>query len=115
MRDKPYALIVGLLLSTAVSAAPPTPEEFLGHPVGAERKLASYAQVLSYLRQVAVTSDRVSIDELGESTLGNENSCLPARMKRLCGCGSLVRSSPITCPSWGASENVSRMRNPSRT
>jgi hypothetical protein len=72
MRDKLLALIVGLLLTTAVSAAPPTPEEFLGHSVGAERKLASYPQVLSYLRQVAAASDRVSIDELGESTLGNE-------------------------------------------
>jgi len=72
MRDKLLALIVGLLLTTAVSAAPPTPEEFLGHSVGAERKLASYPQVLSYLRQVAAASDRVSIDEAGESTLGNE-------------------------------------------
>jgi len=72
MREKLLALIVGLLLSTTVSAAPPTPEEFLGFPVGAERKLASYGQVLAYLRQVAAASDRISIDELGESTLGNE-------------------------------------------
>ena len=72
MRDKLLALIVGLLLSTAVFAVPPTPEEFLGFSVGADRKLASYTQVLSYLRQVAAASDRVSIDELGESTLGNE-------------------------------------------
>ena len=72
MRDKLLALFVGLLLSTAVFAVPPTPEEFLGFSVGTDRKLASYAQVLSYLRQVAAASDRVSIDELGESTLGNE-------------------------------------------
>ena len=59
MRDKLLALIVGLLLSTAVFAVPPTPEEFLGFSVGTDRKLASYTQVLSYLRQVAAASDRV--------------------------------------------------------
>ena len=47
MRVKLLALIVGLLLSSAVSAAPLTPEEFLGFAVGADRKLASYSQVLS--------------------------------------------------------------------
>ena len=72
MRDKLLALSVGLLLSTAVLAAPPTPEEFLGFSVGTDRKLATYPQVLTYLRQVAAASGRVSIDDLGESTLGNE-------------------------------------------
>ena len=71
MRDKLLALIVGLLLATAVSAAPPTPEAFLGFAVGADRKLATYDQVLAYLREVAAASERVSIDELGASTLGN--------------------------------------------
>ena len=54
------------------NAQPPTPEEFLGHPVGADRKLAAYPTVLEYLRKVAEASDRVSIEPAGMSTLGNE-------------------------------------------
>ncbi len=65
--------LLSLLVSFgALGAEPPTPEEFLGHPVGADRKLAPYAQVLDYLRQVAAASDRVSIEPAGTSTLGNE-------------------------------------------
>ncbi len=56
----------------AASAQPPTPEEFLGHRVGADRKLASYSTVLEYLRIVDAASDRVSIEDAGVSTLGNE-------------------------------------------
>jgi len=48
------------------------PGEFLGYRVGADRKLASYPEVLEYLESVAAGSDRVSIDKLGQSTLGNE-------------------------------------------
>ncbi|MCP4203203.1 MAG: hypothetical protein GY769_14870 [bacterium] len=49
-----------------------SPEEFLGHRVGADRELAPYPKVLEYLEKLATDSDRVSIDKLGESTLGNE-------------------------------------------
>ena len=49
----------------------PSPEEVFGHPVGADRKLVPYAQVLDYLRLVADASDRVSIEEAGRSTLDN--------------------------------------------
>jgi hypothetical protein len=48
------------------------PAQFLGHQVGADRKLAPYPKVLEYLAQTAADSNRVSIDKLGESTLGNE-------------------------------------------
>jgi hypothetical protein len=64
-----------LLLFACLGAAvaqPPTPEEFLGHRVGADRKLASYPRVLEYLRLVADASDRVTIEAAGMSTLGNE-------------------------------------------
>ena len=49
------------------------PKSFWGFSVGSRPQARLlYPQVLSYLRQVAAASDRVSIDELGESTLGNE-------------------------------------------
>ena len=62
-----------LTLATALGAREvPTPEAAFGHPVGADRKLAHYAEVLDYLRQVAAVSDRVSVQPLGNSTLGAE-------------------------------------------
>ncbi|MGB3564154.1 MAG: hypothetical protein WBC09_13990, partial [Thermoanaerobaculia bacterium] len=67
------ALIAGLLFAQlAVAADLPSPESFLGHPVGADRQLAPYPKVLEYLRLVADASDRVSIEEIGRSTLDNE-------------------------------------------
>jgi hypothetical protein len=51
---------------------PPTPEQFLGHPVGADRKLARWPMVVEYLETVAAASDRVQIESAGTSTLGND-------------------------------------------
>jgi hypothetical protein len=52
------ALIAGLLLAQfTVAADLPSPESFLGHPVGADRQLAPYPKVLEYLRLVADASD----------------------------------------------------------
>jgi Zinc carboxypeptidase len=50
----------------------PTPSEFLGFEVGADRKLADYRQISSYLKAVAAASDRVEIQTLGKTTLGEE-------------------------------------------
>jgi len=76
-RRWPLAMLCSLALTlpSAASVARaqlPTPEEFLGHPVGADRQLASYDVVLEYLRQVAEASDRVSIETIGRSTLDHE-------------------------------------------
>ncbi|MBZ0111008.1 MAG: hypothetical protein K8J08_00970 [Thermoanaerobaculia bacterium] len=64
-------------LARAGSAASPTapggvpsPESFLGHAVGEDRRLAPYPKVLEYLDLVASASDRVSIEEAGTSTDG---------------------------------------------
>ncbi|MDH3402395.1 MAG: M14 family zinc carboxypeptidase [Acidobacteriota bacterium] len=48
------------------------PADFLGYPVGADRKLARYDKVLEYLRLVAAASDRVTIESIGRSTLDHE-------------------------------------------
>ncbi len=64
-----------LSLCLAVPAAatePPTPEQFLGHAVGADYKLAPWPRVVEYLRQVDAASDRVAMESAGVSTLGNE-------------------------------------------
>ncbi len=52
--------------------AVPTPSEFLGFEVGADRTLADYRQIASYLKAVAAASDRVEIQVLGKTTLGEE-------------------------------------------
>jgi len=61
------------MLSGLVSAQTtiPTPEEHFGHQVGADRTLIPYPDVLEYLEMIAASSDRVSIEEAGRSTLDN--------------------------------------------
>jgi len=48
-----------------------SPTEAFGHPIGVDRKLVPYPKVVDYLEGVAAASDRVSIEEVGTSTLGN--------------------------------------------
>src|SRR5262249_25842153 len=47
-----------------------SPEQFLGHRVGADYKLAKWAKITAYFRKVAELSDRVKIEDIGPSTLG---------------------------------------------
>src|SRR5690349_23915467 len=62
-----------VLLALPLQAADiPSPESFLGHKVGADRKLAPWPKVIEYLRLVDAASDRVSIESAGTSTLGND-------------------------------------------
>jgi hypothetical protein len=63
------------VLSFAVPAAAaeiPSPESFLGHRVGADRKLAPWPKVVAYLRLLDAASDRISIESAGKSTQGND-------------------------------------------
>ncbi len=67
-----------LLLSVFLSSAAFTqqkiqsPSEFLGFRVGADRQLADYKQIVSYFRMLEKTSDRLQIENLGPTTLGND-------------------------------------------
>jgi hypothetical protein len=88
MRVKPFALLlllstIGFLASfntagtqTAHEAAVthsqgiPSPEDVIGFRPGDDRKLASWNQVVGYFRVLAQASDRVKVDELGKSTMG---------------------------------------------
>ena len=68
-------LALGLLLAIAlpVQAQPPTdiptPEAFFGFPMGADRQLAHWDQMVQYFRLVDARSDRVVVSELGKTTL----------------------------------------------
>ena len=69
-----HLILFALLLPLSVSAQSnslPTPEQFLGHRVGADKKLARWDKIVEYAQLVAKNSDRVRFRELGKSTLGN--------------------------------------------
>ncbi|MBW8876023.1 MAG: hypothetical protein JF614_13735 [Acidobacteria bacterium] len=65
-------LAVPALVEPLAAAEVPTPESFLGHRVGADRKLAPWPKVVEYLRRVDAASDRISLESAGKSTQGND-------------------------------------------
>src|SRR6185295_11522662 len=65
-------LIILSLAASAAAAEPPSPESFLGHRVGADRKLAPWPKVIEYLRLLDAASERISIESAGKSTQGND-------------------------------------------
>lgn len=60
------------LATTAGAAGPPSPSEFLGFTVGADRTLADYRQVAGYFRALDAASPRVELQVLGKTTLGED-------------------------------------------
>ena len=51
-------------------AAIPTPEDFFGHQMGADRKLARWDKLVEYYNLIDAASDRVQVVNMGPSTLG---------------------------------------------
>src|SRR5262249_40916781 len=70
------ALVVTLCLvpqrGWAQGSKLPSPEEYLGHRVGADKKLVKYAKIEAYFRKAAEATDRVRIQELGLSSEGRK-------------------------------------------
>ena len=68
------ALSVSFFLTTValpLHAQPttvPSPEQFFGYRMGADRKLANWDRLLEYYRTVAKSSDRVKLVELGTTS-----------------------------------------------
>ena len=59
-----------LLLVTNLYAQIRSPEEFLGFKVGADRKLADWKQIVDYFQTLNRASQRVLVQDLGQTTLG---------------------------------------------
>ncbi|MGH7712454.1 MAG: M14 family zinc carboxypeptidase, partial [Gemmatimonadaceae bacterium] len=68
------ALVLGLAVfgapHTAAAQSVPHPREHLGFEVGADRKLAEWAQITSYFSKLASASRAVRVDTLGPSSDG---------------------------------------------
>lgn len=70
-------LILALALALLGQAPPvtaqqiPTPEEFFGFQMGADRHLARWDKLVEYYDLVASLSPRVHVEHMGPSTLGN--------------------------------------------
>src|SRR5262245_57583155 len=48
----------------------PEPSEVIGFRPGDDRKLASWSQIVDYIKRLEQTSDRLKFQELGKTTLG---------------------------------------------
>lgn len=49
----------------------PTPKEFFGFPMGTDRQLAHWDEMVQYFNLVGRRSDRIQVRELGKTTLGH--------------------------------------------
>ena len=56
-------------LTGLAAAAQTSPEAYLGHKVGADRKLADYWQIKAYLEKLDAESPKLQVLTIGESTL----------------------------------------------
>lgn len=56
---------------TARRRVAPAPEAVLGYRVGEARRIPDWPVLVDYFQQLAATSDRVTVEELGRSTLDN--------------------------------------------
>ncbi|MDQ2945780.1 MAG: peptidase M14, partial [Acidobacteriota bacterium] len=66
--------LLSLLLFVAgccFPAPPPTPEQFAGFRMGADKKLLRWDKIVDYMKVVAAASPRVRVEEVGKTTMGN--------------------------------------------
>lgn len=67
MRLSAAALVV---FASLLRAAVPTPASHFGHPIGADRKLLDWDQVVSYFYDLAKSSDSILVKEIGKTAEG---------------------------------------------
>jgi hypothetical protein len=67
------AFALAVMTTIAATAAGPlqTPEQFLGHRVGADSKLIRWDKIVEYMKLAAAGSDRVRFRELGKTSQDN--------------------------------------------
>ena len=72
MRPLAAALVAVTLVSVPAGAQHvPTPVEHFGFEIGSDRRLADWNALTAYFERLAESSDRVVVDTLGPTTVGN--------------------------------------------
>ncbi|MCP4725175.1 MAG: hypothetical protein GY863_09070, partial [bacterium] len=66
-----FFIIVLLSFNLSYAQNIPSPEEFFGFKMGTEGELVHWNKVLEYFDLLSQRSDKVMLQDLGESTLGN--------------------------------------------
>ena len=70
MRKKILAFgLLTLFLLASQLTAQTSPEEFLGHKVGADRKLADHNQIVAYFQKLDEESAKIKVLTIGESVM----------------------------------------------
>lgn len=71
VKNLKWALIIFFLLFLfpLLADAQTSPEEFLGHKAGADRKLADYSQIQEYFQKLGQESGKIKVLAIGKSTL----------------------------------------------
>jgi len=62
--------LITLFVPLTLRADPQSPEEFLGHRVGADYKLVPWNRIVDYFRHMDAESDRITVRDLGTTTEG---------------------------------------------
>jgi hypothetical protein len=75
IRLRRHGWVLAVFAAAILSGAPhaqdiPSPEEFLGHQVGADYKLVPWDRIVEYFRLMGDRSDRMNVRDLGTTTEG---------------------------------------------
>jgi len=65
-----HSVPLALALCYISVAAVPTPKEHFGYGMGAEKKLATYEEIVEYFKKLEKSSDRILLKQFGSTTMG---------------------------------------------
>lgn len=65
------AIVIAFAMAAQAQRAIPTPESSLGFPIGADLKLATYDESMKYFVQLATSSSRIKLVDVGETSTGH--------------------------------------------
>src|ERR1700748_1427670 len=63
-------LLAVMLAAWSAFAAVPTPRSWFGHEIGADKTVLDWDKVVSYFNELAKSSDRIKVEELGKTADG---------------------------------------------
>ena len=71
------AVLLAATIAAPASAQIPTPADIIGFAPGEDYKLARYDDITRYYQALAASSDRMVLEQIGESTRGEPLSTIP--------------------------------------